>query len=274
MYKVGAFARLAQVSIRLLHYYDEIGLFKPQMTGNGIGYRYYSVEQLPQLYRILALRDLGLSLEEIQFLLQENVSNSDIRGILLLKRAELHRHVVEAQARLAQVESRLTYLDNEAKMPDILLKPVAPQWVISLREALDPHIWIGDLYREAWAAMRQYRLTRHIRGYVTVYHTSYPEPHLENDKRVIEACYVINTPDLPEITLEDGRQMHVHELPGIEKAACVVDPSPDKLRHLTHREIRRWMKTCGHQLSMPVREVTLKRSGEEAITELQYPLLN
>jgi DNA-binding transcriptional MerR regulator/effector-binding domain-containing protein len=272
MYKVGEFARLAQVSIRLLHYYDEIGLFKPQMTGNGIGYRYYSVEQLSELYRILAMRDLGLSLEEIKFLLQENVSTGDMRGILLLKRAELHRHVVETQARLAQVESRLAYLEGEGKMQDILLKPLAPLPVISLRQAIEPKLWIGDLYRDAWVALCMNRLTAHVKGYVTIYHTSYPVPHLEDNKRVIEACFILDTPTLPEIVLEDGRQMRVYELAGVEKAACVVDKMPDRQRHQTHREIREWMKTCGYQLAMPVRELNLKRSGEEAITEIQYPL--
>jgi DNA-binding transcriptional MerR regulator len=62
MFTVGEFSRLAQVSKRMLRYYDEIGLLKPIHTDKVTGYRYYSAEQLPDLNRVLALKDLGLTL--------------------------------------------------------------------------------------------------------------------------------------------------------------------------------------------------------------------
>ena len=82
MFTVGEFARLAQVSRRLLRYYDEIGLLKPSHTDRFTGYRYYCAEQLPQLNRILALKDLGLSLEQIRRVIQDNVSTDEIHGML------------------------------------------------------------------------------------------------------------------------------------------------------------------------------------------------
>lgn len=60
MIRVGDFARIAQVSIRLLHYYDQIGLLRPVHVDHATGYRYYSTEQLPRLHRIL-VHDAGLS---------------------------------------------------------------------------------------------------------------------------------------------------------------------------------------------------------------------
>ena len=65
MFKIGDFSRIARVSCRLLRYYDEIGLLKPGSTERDTGYRYYSASQLPRLNRILVLKELGLSLEEI-----------------------------------------------------------------------------------------------------------------------------------------------------------------------------------------------------------------
>jgi DNA-binding transcriptional MerR regulator len=65
MFKIGDFSKISQVSIRSLRHYDEIGLFKPAHTDPFTGYRYYSADQLPRLNRIIALRTLGLSLEEI-----------------------------------------------------------------------------------------------------------------------------------------------------------------------------------------------------------------
>ena len=64
MFRIGEFSRIAQVSGRLLRYYDEIGLLSPEFTDPQTGYRYYSAHQLPRLNRILVLKELGLSLEQ------------------------------------------------------------------------------------------------------------------------------------------------------------------------------------------------------------------
>ena len=64
MFKIGEFAQIAQVSDNLLRHYDAIDLLKPIHVDEWTGYRYYSAAQLPQLNRILALKDLGLSLED------------------------------------------------------------------------------------------------------------------------------------------------------------------------------------------------------------------
>ena len=58
MFTVGEFSQLAQVSKRLLRYYDEIGLLKPSHTDRSTGYRYYSAAQMTDLNRILALKEI------------------------------------------------------------------------------------------------------------------------------------------------------------------------------------------------------------------------
>ena len=84
MYSTGEYARIAQVSKRLLRYYDEIGLFQPVKIDNESGHRYYSASQLPELNRILALKDLGLSLNQIQRFVRDNISPTEIQGMLSL----------------------------------------------------------------------------------------------------------------------------------------------------------------------------------------------
>lgn len=64
MFRIGEFSKIAQVSGRLLRYYDKIDLLSPEHTDPQTGYRYYSAKQLPRLNQILALKDLGLSLEQ------------------------------------------------------------------------------------------------------------------------------------------------------------------------------------------------------------------
>src|SRR5260370_7778550 len=62
MIRIGDFSKLSQVTIKALRYYDEMGLLKPISVDQFPGYRYYAVDQLSSLNRILPLNDLGLSL--------------------------------------------------------------------------------------------------------------------------------------------------------------------------------------------------------------------
>jgi MerR family transcriptional regulator, thiopeptide resistance regulator len=71
MYTVRQLARLSRISVRTLHYYDEIGLLKPARTGEN-GYRYYGQDELLRLQQILLHRELGLPLEAIGALLRED----------------------------------------------------------------------------------------------------------------------------------------------------------------------------------------------------------
>lgn len=70
MYTVKQIADLASVSIRTLHYYDEIGLLSPSMVGTN-GYRYYDDSTLLRLQQILFYREIGLELMQIKELLDK-----------------------------------------------------------------------------------------------------------------------------------------------------------------------------------------------------------
>lgn len=64
MFKIGEFSKIAKTTIKTLRYYDDIGLFKPFFVDEN-GYRYYELEQLKDLLKIIELRSLDLSLEDI-----------------------------------------------------------------------------------------------------------------------------------------------------------------------------------------------------------------
>jgi DNA-binding transcriptional MerR regulator len=118
MLKIGDFSRLGRVTVKALRYYDEIGLLKPVSIDPITGYRYYSSDQLPRLNRILALKDLDLSLEQIGRMLDEDLSPDKIREILRIKRAELQAQMRDVKMRLERVEARLKQIEGEGKTPD------------------------------------------------------------------------------------------------------------------------------------------------------------
>src|SRR5688572_24510854 len=138
MFTVGEFSQLAQVSKRMLRYYDEIGLLKPIHIDKFSGYRYYSVEQLPDLNRILALKDLGLSLDQIQQVLRNKISTDEIQGMLLLKKAEIEQQLQGELQRIRNIESRLQFIRNAetGQTLDVVIKQMPAQPVLSMRIVL------------------------------------------------------------------------------------------------------------------------------------------
>ena len=116
MLKIGDFSNLARVTIKALRYYDELGLLKPVKVDEFTGYRYYETSQLTQLHRIVAMKDMGLSLEEIARLLKDNVSIVHILDLLHRKQEEQKRKLEVETDRLKRVEEWLVQVEKEGKM--------------------------------------------------------------------------------------------------------------------------------------------------------------
>lgn len=128
MLKIGEFSQLSQVTVKTLHHYDEIDLLKPAHIDPFTNYRYYTLEQLPRVHRIMALKELGLSLEQISLMLNKEMPNEQIRGMLRLKQAEAKQHMREVRQQLSMIEFRLRMIEAETDFPelDVVVKPLEP----------------------------------------------------------------------------------------------------------------------------------------------------
>ncbi len=136
---IGDFARLGQVSVRMLRHYDQIGLLKSDSVDAWSSYRSYSPEQLSVLNRLVALKDLGLSLEQVRRVLADRVGLVELHGMLRLRRAELENEMRATGTRLAAVESRLRMIEKENEMSaDYVVKPVPAVRLAALTDTLDP----------------------------------------------------------------------------------------------------------------------------------------
>ncbi|HEX6496003.1 MAG TPA: MerR family transcriptional regulator [Acidobacteriaceae bacterium] len=101
-YTVRRVSGLSGVSIRTLHFYDEVGLLKPAYV-SATGYRYYEEPQLLKLQQILFYRELGLELREIRSIL----GRADFEKAAAL---ESHRAVLEQK--LARTQALITTIDK------------------------------------------------------------------------------------------------------------------------------------------------------------------
>jgi DNA-binding transcriptional MerR regulator len=133
MFSIGEFARLGGVSARTWRRYDEIGLLPPAAVDPDTGYRGYSAAQLGQLNRIMALKELGLSLTQARRLI-DGITLDGLRGMLDLRRAELENELHQRRSQLLGIEARLRSIAREDGMPadDIVAKVIPAMGVVAL----------------------------------------------------------------------------------------------------------------------------------------------
>ena len=147
--RIGEFSRLARVTVKALRLYDRLGLLKPARTDDSSGYRYYSGGQLPRLNAILALKELGFSLEQIKGFLDEDLSPAQVRKMLEARRDETKLSLEAGRERLARLEARLRTMDDGPGFPgryEVVVKPVPAMRVAYLRATLPHYAAVGGLF--------------------------------------------------------------------------------------------------------------------------------
>lgn len=186
-FKIGDFSQLAQVSVRTLRLYDELGLIHPAETDRWTGYRYYTLDQLPRLTRILALKDLGLSLGQIAHLMKNDLSAKQMRRMLEQKQAELEQQLSNTQSQMQRVRARLHQIENETAPPkyEVVLKTLNALAFASIRVTV-PHLSEMANYRmarqsEMYATLAQYGI-KPLDPELFVYHLDeYREENLDTE---------------------------------------------------------------------------------------------
>lgn len=258
MFKIGEFSRLTQVTVKALRHYDRLGLLEPARTDPETGYRYYAVEQLPRLNRILALKDIGFSLDQVRQLLDANLSSGQIQQMLLARQEEARSAVATEQERLRRVEARLGEVE-EAVRYDVVLKRIEAQRVASVRAVLPSHQAVGQLFGELEDYRRRFGLTASA-WTVTWHDAEYRETNVD-----AEATFTTIGP-----ILADGR-VEERELPTCLVASAVHHGSPTAVGQAYVAALR-WMAANGYGPAGPQRAVRLGWGRESSTIEVQFPV--
>ncbi len=268
MLKIGEFSRFGQVTVKTLRHYDRIGLLKPAEVDRFTGYRYYSATQLPRLNRILALKDLGLALDEIRRLLDEDLSPDQIRGMLRLKQAEIEGHLQEEQERLARVELRLRQMEQENTMStqEIVVKKAPRQAVVYVRDTVST-AGIGQLFGELFGYLGRQGVGPAGPPFAIYYDEEFREDALD-----VEVTAPVAAP-LPETDRIKNREMDP-----IDKLATVIHQGSYETIGATYTRLLSWIEENGYRPGGPVREIYLSGPGEGGdpstyVTEVQMPIV-
>ena len=271
MFSIGEFARHGRVSVRMLRHYDAIGLLRPACVDPVSGYRFYQASQLAELNRVVALKDLGFTLQQVQAIVAEKVSAAELRGMLKLRRAEIHARIEAERAQLARVEARLLTIEDEARVPvdGVVIKRLAPVRVGELTgeaagyepDAITPVI--QPLYCDLRQRMASAGVT--ATGPALAYYEDTPA----GDGAIVVHAAV---PVAAEAGGDHG--FSVVDLAAVESAAAIIHHGSMDDVLSTGQALARWIDANGYRSAGYAREVTLEWSADpdQWVTELQQPI--
>lgn len=271
MFSIGDFARLGRVSVRMLRHYDALGLLPPARVDGASGYRLYEAAQLSQLNRIVALKDLGFTLQQVRSILDDKVSVEELRGMLRLRQAELQSQIASGAARLAQVETRLRTIESEGAMPtdEVQIKRIPAVRIAELTAtaaSFEPSSItpvIGPLYERLYRQLGQVGVKPAGPG------IAYYEEAADGTV-VVHAGVTVNTEPA------DGQAFAVVDLPEIAAAATIVHRGPMDSVLTTLQTLARWVEDNGYRSTGFNREFYIEYGcGDPAdwATELQEPVV-
>ena len=268
MFKIGDFSRLTRVTVKALRHYDELGLLSPSRVDAETGYRYYSTGQMPRLHRILALKDLGFSLQQVGMMLGGDLPPDLLRGMLERRRDEVRQQVEEEQRRLRSVEARLQLLmqgERSMSQPEVLVKKVEAQRVVSLRRVIPTYPHVKDLFDELCGYLGGLEL-QPAGPPMALYHES------ECRERDVDAEVAVPV----RVDVPERGEIRMRTLEGAE-VASIVHVGPYEALPAAYDVLMRWIEAHQSRLAIPARELYLKgpESGdgpETWVTEIQIPL--
>jgi DNA-binding transcriptional MerR regulator len=232
------------------------------------GYRYYTAAQLPRVNRVLVLKDLGLSLDDIRSILEDELSPAELRGMLRLRRAEIGARVQEERARLERVESRLRVIEKEGSMPEreVVLKEMPSVRGLSLREVLpgvaDFPGFIGDGFAALGMAGAQMTGPPFV-----VYH----DPEFTGSDIDAEMVYPTTLPG--PVATPTGRTLTERIVEGGPVASLVHVGEYHTIGE-AYQALGTWLDEQGRRGAGPPREIYLTGPDEPGppVTEIQMPL--
>lgn len=220
----------------------------------------------------MALKEVGLSLEQIAEMLRADVSDEAIRGMLLRKRAELEQTLRDNLRRLQQLEARLRQNQSAEAGPDVMLRAIPAQLFLAVRAVVPKPAAMLGLAEEVQRVVPE-RVDQRALGPLTgVVYTDGFTLH-DND---VALGYLLKRPVEAVIALSEERVLRVQELPAVPTMATAVQIGGPDMVFLALGRIGRWIEDNGYRIAGPYREISLALpaadSPDDMVVEVQMPI--
>ena len=268
MLKIGEFSKLSRISIRMLRYYDEMGLLTPETIDPFTGYRYYSESQLFTAGRITALKDMGFKLCDTAELLKRWEDREILEQRLLAQQEAARLQAEESARRLRLLDTAIERLRKDELMNyDVTVKTIPERRVASVRQIIPCYEREGDL----WGILMQETARMHIQDgdpclcSATFHDGEYKESNVDVEvQKTVRGDY----PDTEHVKFKT--------MPAVRVASAVCKGSYDQLNEATAAVVS-WVESSGYVFDAPsffIYHVSPHETNdpEKFVTELCYPV--
>jgi DNA-binding transcriptional MerR regulator len=281
MFRISEFSRLTRVSVKMLRHYDQLGLLKPSYTDAQNGYRFYTIAQLPRLHRLIALKDLGFSLDQVASLLADDLSTITLQAMLQQREAELVATIATEQQRLTQVRQNLQQLSQESpQTPYAIVLRNVPAQLAACAYTIVPEL--DDAVTALFDKVETYVAQHRARA-------TAPPSLIYHDREYREQQATVEVVIPLRKAIPASAAITVGELTG-GLMACVLYRGSYAQLHQAIAALLQWAAISHHQINGPVREVYLQFGATHArewglplafltnqvdsfVTEVQLPVL-
>ena len=267
MLSIGEFAYLGGVSVRMLRHYDALGLVVPAATDEWTRRRHYEMSQLPRLRQLLALKDLGFSLEEIGPLLDRTLSLEEMLCMLRDREREVQAGILAGQDRLVRIRERLRLLELEQEMPEYTITSLPALEFVQLQRTVagseEVALHIGGMYDRLEAACDRAG-TPPVGPSIATY--------LAGDEGLlVTAALTVGDPAAvlaADPTVSEGRE------PEVSRAATLLHEGHIQDIGVSWQALGNQLAAAGLELHGPCREIYHRLGDDDGgwLVELQQPL--
>lgn len=266
-YSIGIFSKINKVTTKTLRYYDQIGILKPSKVDDSSGYRYYSSEDLPKIHKIIALKQIGLSLDKIKDILSDNnkiekyiddqvkiVNDEIIENTIKLKKLESYYGIINGK-----------YFDKYTP----IIREIPECIVASMRQVIKSYDEYFNICPNVMGPdMERIGCECKIPEYCfSIYHDGeYKEKDID-----VEICESVTK------MKEDTKILKFKKLAKIDTAVCVLHKGPYSSLRDAYIFAFNWIRENNYEVIDNPRESYIdgiwnKDSDGEWLTEIQIPV--
>lgn len=270
IFRIGEFANIVKISSKTLRYYDELGLLKPEYIDEMTGYRYYSARQIPVLNEILLLKEIGLSLKEITYIIENDIQYEELINLLMLKQIKIKEEIVRSQKKLDKINSLVTALNEKEKVSlssyKIFVKKVEPIMAACIEAKLYDYAQQGHLWKELLDFLDCNNI-KQLSGCFTIYHDSiYKENSI--DVEIVKPV---------AHRFDSTTRIKYKKIPGVYEMACLIHKGEHESAINSYTAILNWIQENNYIICGSIREIYHEDDlttdiPEDYITEIQIPI--
>jgi DNA-binding transcriptional MerR regulator len=264
--KIGDFSKLSRVSVRMLRYYDDIGLLKPTKIDEFSGYRYYSENQLFVIGRISALKDMGFALADIIEMLAVYDDKDKIDEFLRVKQEELKKESEQTEYRLMLLDSARKRLRKEEIMNfDVNVKTIPERYAATCRMVIPRYEDEGLL----WNVLCEYE-TPLIPADPCLAAAVFMDREFKEENVEVMIWMTVKG------AYADSEKVKFKTLPEVKAATCILKGSYEGINDATATVIS-WIKENGYTVNGPMFNIyhvgpAQTQNPEEFVTEVCFPI--